>query len=190
MTLFRNIDSTGWRIFAGNVLMLLTGLCYTAWWIFTFLPGRTYSAQLSTAVISCAFLLGGASLVLLSFTFTRTTPKLFSVFFIFASAVLLYIILLFVTRNVMGRPVTSELAIMLIWASFEIAALDVLLGNHQIGIPAAIVSASLILIASVAGFICYVKYYELSGMSQFISGLIPLAADSAVILIMMILQIL
>lgn len=188
MVVLKNINSTGWRIFAGNILMLLTGFCYLAWWTVAFMPGKSYPAQLSAVLISCAFAFGGASLVLLGFTFTKHTPKLFSVFYIFVSAAILYIVLLFITKNYMGRTVTSELLIMIVWAAFEIGTLDVLAGTHQIAPAAAVICAVLILIASVAGFICYIEYYKLFGMNQFISGLIPLAADSAVILIMLFFQ--
>ena len=93
---------------------------------------------------------------------------------IMAVGAAIYIILLLVTNLVMHRTVTTELMLIVFWACMEICACNALFGSGLITAKAFTVLAVIVLVASIAGMICYLKYYDLEPMPAFYDGMVPL----------------
>jgi hypothetical protein len=186
---FHNFTGGNWKIFSGNILMLITCMCYIAWWVAAFRPGRTARSS-APALITLTLATGICSLILLGLGIGKLSEsgRIFPMIYIPAGAVLLYIILLIITKQMFNRVVTSELLIMILWAAFEIAAGNVLAGNGSLGTPATIALMILIAAATCAGLVCYILYYRLDGVAGFLDGLIPIAVDGLVVAIFLAVQ--
>jgi hypothetical protein len=191
MNFFDNFTVRDRLLFSGNALMLLTCLLYIAWWTSAFRPGSRSPAGVSSALLVCTLAAGIASIVQLVRGIRirpSTTGSAVSTGGILLGAVILYGILLVVSRSIFHRPVTSELFIMILWAAGELCVLFVLHQDGRFGRSAVILLLALIAAATVAGFICYLKYYHLEGTASFVDGLLPLAFDAAVIAVFLVLH--
>lgn len=101
-----------------------------------------------------------------------------------AAAPVVYIALAFVTRRVFSRPITTELALFVLWAALELAVVHVLGGTGALS-PAVSTALSALVIAVFAlCLVSYVLYYRLDPMPSFIDGAVPLAAVGAVSVVM------
>lgn len=183
MALFRDFIGPDWRIFAGNALMLATCALYLAWWGIAFKPGATARPAYAGALIASAVVTGIAAITLLALGIADLAGqgKGIPASFILIGAVAAYIALLAATKFLFGRPVTSELLIMIVWAAVELAAIGALRQSGRFGDSAASSLCVLVAVATVAGLVCYVLYYRLDETASYVAGFIPLATDAGVV---------
>ena len=82
--------------------------------------------------------------------------------------------LLFVTGTMLRRPVTSELFIIVLWATVALLEINTLvaLGSVSSGLGWGL--AALCLAGSAASLVCYQLFYGLDGMAAFVDGALPL----------------
>jgi hypothetical protein len=78
-----------------------------------------------------------------------------------------------VTGPVMGRPFTSELVFVMIWATAEYCALLAAYRNRWLPARGAIAATVLVSIALATGLACYAVYFVLEGAARFWAGLVP-----------------
>lgn len=181
MKCFHDFTAPLWELFAGNLLFFLCSLFYLFWWGRSFKPGST-GGTAAMISIGLAFVTGLSAFFLLcaGIGALSQTSHAAPVKFIFLIAAALYFVLLFVTAAFFKRPVTSELLIILLWASLELAAVTVLFGTGRFGCRRAAVLAALIGTASLIGMVCYVLYYRLGATASYRDGMIPLISDAVV----------
>jgi len=180
--MFQNFTAQDWKIFFGNMLMLVTCLCYISWWTTAFRPGKSDSGIASVLIIA-TLAAGTAAIVVLSMGINGLNGcrVKIPVCYLVAAAAVLYVISFTITKTVFRRPVTSELLIIFVWAAIEFAVLDVLFSNGRLSGRAALVQSVLIATATCIGLVCYVLYYRLDESARYLDGLIPLASDGFVI---------
>jgi len=188
MAFFHNFTTPLWEIFAGNLLLLACSLFYLTWWIVAFKPGPQSGTE-GNLFISIAFVTGISGIVLMvaGINFLHHESRGVPVKAILMGIAVLYVVLLLLTTIFYKRIVTSELMIIHIWAALELSAVAALYGAGRFGFGTAVFIASLIAIAIVAGLICYVLYYRLSGVASYWDGMIPLAVDALVMAIFLVL---
>jgi hypothetical protein len=181
MICFHNFTASLWKVFSGNLLLLLCSLFYLIWWVVTFRPDSS-GGSAGVFCITAAFITGIAAIALLSSGINSLShdSKGLPVRFILIGTAVLFVVLLFVTAVVFNRQVTSELIIIHIWVALEISAVAVLHGTGRFGPGRVATLAALVGIATVVGLICYVLYYRLDGMSSYRVGMVPLATDAFV----------
>ena len=181
MGCFHDFTAPLWELFAGNALLLICSLFYLAWWAVAFRPGST-GKMAGAGFIALAFFtgLGAVALICLAVGALSQHSHAVSVWYILIGTAALYLILLLVTAAVFHRTVTSELLIIHVWAALELSSVAVLYGTGRFCIALASVQAVLIGMAVVAGVICYVLFYRLSGTAGYWDGMVPLAADAFV----------
>jgi hypothetical protein len=63
--MFRDFTVPLWRIFGGNLLMIVTIMCYIVWWTVTFRPNSTGKTAWAGFLITLALLTGLASIAIL-----------------------------------------------------------------------------------------------------------------------------
>jgi hypothetical protein len=183
MTWFRDFNVPHWEIFGGNLLMLVTIVFYIAWWTVSFRPGGDGGTVSAGLFIAVAFFAGLAAitLLILGISAISSTGKGLPVMTILVSAVILYIILLAVTKIAFQRIVTSELLLIVGWAALEGVAIAVLQGSGRYNMVQALTLAALVLASTVAGLVCYILHYRLDEIAAFWNGLIPLGVDGVVV---------
>jgi len=183
MTFFHDFTVPLWKIFGGNLLLFASIVFYIAWWTVTFQPNRTGRTAWAGFFIALAFLAGVAA-ILIKFSGISSlsqAEKGFSVVYILLGAAAFYIILLAVTRIAFQRPVTSELLLITVWGALEGSAITVLQGSNRFSLGPALALATLVMLATGTGIVCYILYYRLDEISRFWNGLIPLIVDAGVV---------
>ena len=175
------MNTSLWKILFGNIGMFLCSMFYLTWWTIAFKPGGT-ATSLSTLSLVLAFITGVGGIVLACFGITFLSYKThFSQWWILSFAFFIYVILLFATSKILHRRVTSELAIIFIWASFECCIINVLHGYYRW--PGLSIVLMLIVVAAIiASMFFYVRYYTLPPEKSYIEGMLPLIIDGGVTL--------
>jgi hypothetical protein len=186
MTFFHNFTIPVWKIFTGNLLLLLCSLFYLAWWALSFRPNSSSEAS-GGYFLMAAFITGITAIVLMygGISPLSQDSKGFPVMFILLCIAALFVIGLLITTIAFHRIVTSELIIIHLWTALELPAIAVLYGTGHFGAVSAAVLTALVGIATVAALICYVLYYRLDGTARYWSGIIPLAVDALVAVVFM-----
>jgi hypothetical protein len=190
MTLFHDFTVPEWKVFYGNLLMLATCAFYISWWVFTFRPGADGSPSFSAVLIIAALFSGVAAIALLfsGISSPAVSGLAVPVLYVLAAAAVSYVLLLEVTRIVFHRPVTSELLVMIVWATAELAAIAALRYSGRFGVAQIAVLSPLVVLATFAGVVCYVLYYNLDAEASFTAGLIPLIVDAGVVSVFLAVQ--
>ncbi len=192
MRIFHNFTMRDSFLWNGNLLMLLTCLLYISWWVSAFRKGPYQPSKLSSILLLFIFIAGVASVLLFirGLWIPVASFSHLSISRILIGFIVLYFILLVISRSLFHRPLTSELFIMLFWAAGELCALFVLHESGRLESLATNLVLFLIILSTVTGFICYLKYYKLSGIASFIDGVIPLASDAVVIFVFLLIHLL
>src|SRR5690242_13113890 len=110
-------------IVIGEGLLVLCSACYLVWWTITFRPsGRTPPG--GGLFLAGAVLGGLGGLVLLAVGIAAMLPKasLVALGATLVGGVLAGALLLYVTSSLAHRPVTTELPLIVVWATAQLAA--------------------------------------------------------------------
>jgi hypothetical protein len=168
-------------IVIGEVLLVVCSLSYLVWWTITFRPsGRTPSG--GGLFLAGAVLGGLGGLVLLAVGIAALLPKasLPALGATIVGGVLGGALLLYVTSSVAHRPVTTELPLIVVWATVQLAA-GITLGTAGVlRAPAASAWIVATAIATLVGLVCYLIFYRLDPIPAYWIGMVPLAVDGVV----------
>jgi len=93
----------------------------------------------------------------------------------FVAGVVAYLVLAFVTNRFFGRPITTELMLVVAWCAFECAVVGAL-SFVDISQQRAVVLYVLVGVLAVASLVCYVLYYRLDPWPAFYDGMAPLVS--------------
>jgi hypothetical protein len=180
MTCFRDFTVPLHEIFGGNLLMFVAIVFYIVWW--TTSKGDITAAGTGFFIAATLFT-GVAAIAVISLGIASLSGdcKGFPGIYILTGSVVLFIMLLAVTKIAFHRDVTSELFFIIIWAALEWATIAVLHGCGRFGMKLALMLATLVALATVAGVICYILHYTLDENARFWNGLIPLIVDEGVV---------
>jgi drug/metabolite transporter (DMT)-like permease len=94
--------------------------------------------------------------------------------------VLVGALLLYVTSGVGHRPVTTELPLIVVWATVQLAAGITLWTAGVLRAPAASAWIVATVIATLVGLTCYLMFYRLEPIPAYWIGMVPLAVDGVV----------
>jgi hypothetical protein len=89
-------------------------------------------------------------------------------------------LLFYVTSGVAHRPVTTELPLIVVWATAQLAAGITLWSAGELRAPADSAWIVATGIATLVGLVCYVIFYRLDPLTAYWVGLVPLAVDGVV----------
>jgi hypothetical protein len=166
------------RVRGGHVALALCALFYLVWWFVFFRP----NAQAPTGAlrvfglvcIGLAVLCGIVGVVRIA-RVASVLPTYVSNWTIVALGVVVYIVVLLVTRFAFDRPVTTELVLIVAWTVLELCVANALIGSGAVrgGVGVAVVAITLIAFA--LSLVCYTMYYRLSPGAAFLDGCAPLA---------------
>lgn len=90
--------------------------------------------------------------------------------------VIAYVALAAVTAGPLHRPITTELLLLVLWATFEVAVIARIGGAGAVSQTAAVVLLVLVAALFVGSMVCYALYYRLPAWPAFLAGCAPLVA--------------
>lgn len=160
-------------IFKGNVKLLACFAFYMAWWIVAFNPKRPIRGVASAWLLVPALVLGVLALIDIARGIVYVGGPLPG-FVIVVGGVVCYLMLLGITYGLLRRPVTSELLIIVLWATVALLEVNTLqaLGAVTPTLGAALMK--LCLVFSATSIVCYQLFYGLDEGAAFVDGTIPL----------------
>lgn len=91
-----------------------------------------------------------------------------------------YAILFVLTRLLLGRPVTTELFLIVGWAVLVLSELNMLYGWSLFTRRLALIFMIVVCIAALVSLVCYMLYYRLDSVAGYIDGLLPLLMEAMV----------
>ena len=167
-------------IVIGEVLLVVCSVSYLVWWSITFRPsGRTAGGG---PFLAGAVLGGVGGLVLLAVGIAALLPQASwpALGATIVGGVLVGALLLYVTSHVFHRPPTTELPLIVVWATMQLAA-GITLGTAGVlRTPAASAWIVATVIATLVGLACYLVFYRLDPVPAYWVGMVPLAVDGVV----------
>jgi len=169
----------------GNILLLICCGFYLAWWLIAFRPQGGIRGMKSGWLLLPAAAAGALSVWRITEGLNRTGGNGTSALKICLAGLLVYILLLVVTRAVLKRPVTTELFLIVGWAVMAAAEADALraAGLYSSGRAAAL--TAVILVMAVISLVCYLRYYKLDAVKGYYDGAAPLVMVAAVTAVML-----
>jgi hypothetical protein len=162
-------------------LLVVCSLSYLVWWTLTFRPSvRTPPG--GRPFLAGAVLGGLGGLVLLAVGIAALLPKasLSALGATIVGGVLVGALLLYLTSSVAHRPVTTELPLIIVWATAQLAAGITLWTVGVLEAPAASAWIVATAIATLVGLVCYLIFYRLDPVPAYWIGMVPLAVDGVV----------
>ncbi len=165
------------KILTGNWLMVICNVFYLAWWLITFKPPAPKGNFIGTICLIGAFLTGLTGLFFTATGMTNDEEIVRSGIpgvVILIAGMVMYAVLLLITRTLFHRQVTSELFIIVGWGVLEAALCNYLYALGRFSVKEAFIYVAVILLAAIISLICYVLYYELPYVKGYIDGCIPL----------------
>ena len=164
------------EILRGNVW--LAGCCgiYLAWWCIAFNPLRDFPMLLKVVGFVATLACGIYAVVLLAGGMGALPPEKIALpgWAVWLIGAGVYGLLLFVTSHFFGRQVTTELLLIVAWATFELSCVNALAGVGAMGVAGAVVAVVVVVATIGISMACYLAYYDLAPVPAFISGMVPL----------------
>ena len=173
---------------AGHAAMVLCYLFYIAWWYVAFRPdaegsvlsgraGLLFWLTLGSGVIGV--LLIGYGIRMVPETDELTTKTLCII------GIAAYIVLLDITVFVFHRQATSELMLIVAWATMEVASIHAVCQSGYLNWQSAVINAIIIAVATLIALVAYLLYYRVDEWTAFYFGMIPLLTDAVAVVLMM-----
>ncbi len=168
-------------IVIGEVLLIVCSLSYLVWWTLAFRPSvRTPPG--GGLFLAGAVLAGLGGLVLLAVGIAALLPKASSPALgaTIVGGVLVGALLFYANAVLAHRPVTTELPLIVVWATMQLAAGVTLRTAGVLNAPAASTWMIATAIATLVGLACYLIFYRLHPVPAYWIGMVPLAVDGVV----------
>ncbi len=165
----------------GELLLVVCSLCYLVWWTITFRPsGRTPSG--GGLFLAGAVLGGLGGLVLLAVGIAVLLPKASTPALVatIVGGVVVGALLFYLTASVAHRQITTELSLIIVWTTAQLAAGITLRTAGVLRAPAGFAWIVATAIATLIGLACYLIFYRLDPVPAYWVGMVPLAVDGVV----------
>lgn len=178
------------KIVKGEALLIICTLCYLTWWVIVFYPGASGSI-IGGLFLFAAFIAGLIGTVLLIHTvrnrhhLVKTERKSVSGLVILVIGVVVYVVLLMVSTHLLHRILTTELFLIVGWATLQLSVVSFAYSIGTFGKKGARLTAGLIVLSSALCLYCYFIYYDLDDLVGYIDGMIPLVTVAAVSCVVM-----
>ncbi len=175
--MFSEFEPQTSRILTGNVLLIGCLLFYIAWWLIAFHPTHAVKGIKSGWLLIPAAILGLWAVIDI---IRGSTPVqgLFRPVVAAAVGVVIYIVLLAGSLLLLKRQVTTELFLIVGWATIMFIELSALYGLQHYTRTAAIVLMIVIAVSAAVSMICYLLYYNLDSVKGYVDGTVPLVLSA------------
>lgn len=179
------------RIAVGQVLMVLCCGIYLIWWYRGFRPGTNVSrvGGINGLLLLVTAALGIGGIVLSMTPIPPIRQMKASTMQIVITGIIVYVVLLIVTRYCFKRVVTTELILIVGWTVMETIVICRLQAAGLLSDPEFVIMSLILAAAFLVSIVLYVAYYRMEEMKAFYAAMIPLITEavSMVILILFLL---
>lgn len=158
---------------AGNVKLMLCFVFYLAWWVVGFNPVHPIRGLKSGWLLIPAGILGVWALVDIVLGLDFVGGPLPGIAVV-AGGVVTYVALLIITGVLLRRPVTTELFIIVLWATVMVLEINTLMGMESVSHALGWALMALCLACTLGSLACYQLFYGLEAQAAFVDGTIPL----------------
>lgn len=160
-----------------QILLIICFLFYLIWWYRGFRPNTSVSRVKGlNGLLLAITALTGIGGVILSLTGDVPATLMISSTVILISGIIAYVVLLFVTRFLFNRIVTSELFLIVAWTALEIWVVNCLDGLGMLSNTRFWVMTTVLAAAFIGSMVCYILYYRLEEKTAFYVAMVPLIA--------------
>lgn len=166
------------QIRLGQILLILCCIFYLIWWSLAFHPshGNSHASGIDgwLLLVTAGFGLTGLAMSLIGVRDNTTANGFVSGIGILAGGMLVYMVLLFGTKTLLHRQVTTELVLIIGWAMLEIACTNTAFSLENLSRGRVITFLIIVLAATISSLIFYLLYYRVEAMLGYYFGMIPL----------------
>ncbi len=169
-------------ILGGEVLLILCSLCYLVWWSIAFAPPVKTAHSGGGLFLAGAALggLGGIALLIVGIVTLTGRSSGLPAGGVALGGLVAGAVLIAVTAGPLHRPVTTELPLIVIWATVQLATCAALTTSGHLAGAATFTWVAASVVATVVGVICYLLFYRLDPVPAYWVGMVPLAVDGLV----------
>ena len=175
------------RLLTGQCLLIFCCVFYLIWWYRGFRPGITVNrvGGVNGVLLLVTVVLGLAGIVLSLLCISNVETRLrISPSFIIFGGIVVYVLLLLVTKYVFHRIVTSELFLIVVWTMLEAAVVNWLnAGGYLTGYR--LTAMVIVLMAAFTiSIVLYVAYYRMEDMKAFYAAMVPLVTEAVAMIVL------
>ena len=168
-------------ILVGELLLVLCSLCYLVWWAVTYRPtGRP--PAFGGLFLAGAVLGGLGGVVLLAVGAVAMLPRASGPALVatVVGGAVVGVVLVLVTTRVAHRALTTELPLIVVWATAQlVAGVALRTAGVLTGLGATAWFLATVL-ATLVGLACYLVFYRLAPARAYWVGMVPLTVDGLV----------
>lgn len=177
------MNSAFGKIAVGQILLIICCIFYLIWWSISYRPDvEVNRAGGLNGILLMITAFCGLAGVFVSIYGANVIPKTSRMKITGGQAVigwiLLYVILLIVTRFIFRRQVTTELLLITGWAALEITVISSLDGAGKLSDTRFFILFAVIVAAVLVSMILYVLYYRMEEMKAFYAAMVPLITEA------------
>lgn len=176
------LEASVGQTITGQLSLILCCGFYLIWWLAAFRPGKHGTTLPSGICLGIAVVCGliGVIFSIKGMVAMPVKRDGFTGRNILAVGIAVYIILLAVTRFAMHRKVTTELILIVGWATLEVCILSAAYRGEFFSARTAVVWSIAAAAAMVISLVCYILYYGMSDKAGYIDGIVPLVLAAMV----------
>lgn len=170
------------QIRLGQGLLIICCVFYLIWWGVAFHPshGDSHTSGIDGILLLITALFGLAGLTVTMLGIIKTPPKegLVSEIVIIITGVVTYMVLLYGSRILLHRQVTSELFLIIGWAMLEVASINRSFAWEMVTVNQVALFLVIVAAAAILSLYFYLQYYRVKPMVGYIYGMIPLITEA------------
>ncbi len=170
------------QIRLGQALLIICCVFYLIWWSVAFHPnhGDSHTSGVDgiLLLITMAFGLAGLIFNLLGMLKTPPGNGLVSGIVILVAGVATYVALLYASRILLHRQVTSELFLIIGWAMLEVASINRAFAWERVTMDKVITFLVIVAVAAVLSLYFYLQYYRVKPITGYFYGMVPLVTEA------------
>lgn len=170
------------QIRLGQGLLIICCVFYLIWWGVAFHPnhGDSHASGIDGILLLITAAFGLTGLVLNMLGIIKTPPErgLVSGLVIIVAGIVTYVVLLYGSRIILHRQVTSELFLIIGWSMLEVASINRAFAWERVSIDKVIVFLVIVAVAAVLSLYFYLQYYKVKPMTGYFFGMVPLITEA------------
>ena len=174
------------QVILGQVFLIVCCCFYLGFWYTGYKPGVNADRMngINGVLFAATALTGMAGILLCLIPSDMLFKVKFPQMFVLFGGIVMYIILMLVTKYGFGRIVTTELFLIVGWTMLEVSILNKLAGTGVLDGAGLVISCLAVLIAFLVSMVLYVAYYRMEDMKAFYAAMVPLVTEAVAMLVL------